>query len=421
MRIDGAAADYWAASSVAGAGDFNGDGRGDVVVGAEYAQNRHDTDSGVAYVVYGSRSDDPADVDLAALGRRGMRIDGAQTMDGAGGSVAAAGDFNGDGRDDVIVGAKYAPGGREAGIAYVVYGRKAADPPDVELRKLGARGIRLDGSRVPDRKLTDAGTSVAGAGDVNGDGRDDVIVGAPLADHHHRFTGSAFIVYGTKRRDPADVDLAALGRRGMRIDGARSGDEVGSSVAAAGDVNDDGRDDVIIGVGMTDWYGARTSRNAYVVYGRPSADPANVDLADLGARGMRIRGANPKENAGQSVAAAGDLNGDGCDDVILGAPDATQNARTDSGSAYVVYGQRARDPVDVDLAAPGTRGLRIDGAVAGDDAGFSVAGGADVTGDGRDDIIIGAPAKGTTRSGAAYVVSGIAPTIARAWSPATNE
>jgi hypothetical protein len=265
VRIDGAAANEGAGVSVAAAGDVNGDGRDDVLVGAELVSNNGRLFSGSAYVVYGAAS--PVEVDLAALGARGFRIDGAAASDRAGWSVAAAGDVNGDGRDDVLVGAPFASNnGRESsGSAYVVYGEQAADPADVDLASLGGRGFRIDGAPGDATGGDHAGGSVAAAGDVNGDGRDDVLVGADSDGNNGPSSGSAYVVYGTA--NPVNVDLASLGDRGFRIDGAAGGDRAGWSVAGVGDVNGDGRDDVVVGALNADNNGRMDSGSAYVVYG----------------------------------------------------------------------------------------------------------------------------------------------------------
>jgi hypothetical protein len=171
---------------------------------------------------------------------------------------------------------------------------------------------------------------VAGAGDVNGDGRDDVIIGAPAADNNVRTSsGSSYVVYGSQ--SPATLDLNALGAaQGFRLDGAAASDVSGSSVAGAGDVNGDGRDDVIVAAPRNG------SGSSYVVYG--SQSPGTVDLNALGAaQGFRIDGAAAGDQSGTAVAGAGDVNGDGRGDVILGAYFAGNNGRFHSGSSYVVY------------------------------------------------------------------------------------
>ena len=415
IRLDGAVDANNAGYSVAGAGDVNGDGRDDVIVGAPGASNNGRDFSGSAYVVFGSAS--PTSVDLLAANfplSKGFRIDGAADGEQAGWSVAGAGDVNGDGRDDVIVGAPGASnnGRNFSGSAYVVLG--SASPTNVDLLPANfplSKGFRIDGAVAGDA----AGVSVAGAGDVNGDGRDDVIAGAFNASNNGRnFSGSAYVVYGSA--SPTNVDLLAANfplSTGFRIDGAVASDQAGISVAGAGDVNGDGRDDVIVGVPNAGNNGRDFSGSAYVVLG--SASPTNVDLLPANfplSKGFRVDGAVASDNAGYSVAGAGDVNGDGRDDVIVGAPGADNNSRTGSGSAYVVYGSAS--PTNVDLLAanfPLSKGFRIDGAVANDSAGRSAAAAGDVNGDGRDDVIVGAPgADNNSRpgSGSAYVVYGSA-------------
>ncbi|HET9322326.1 MAG TPA: integrin alpha [Gaiellaceae bacterium] len=399
IRIDGAAEGDNAGVSVAGAGDVNGDGRADVVVGAHFADNNSRADSGSASIVFGRAT--PRTVDLARLGQAGIRIDGAAAGDLAGWSVAGAGDVNADGRADVLVGARGADTNDRAGSgsAYVVFGRAA--PGVVDLAALGPAGFRIDGAAAGD----EAGGSVAGAGDLNGDGRADVLVGARLAGNNGReFSGSAYVVFG--RAAPKTVDLAALGQQeGFRIDGAAADDLAGHSVAAAGDVNGDGRGDTLVGTRYARNNGREFSGSAYIVFGR--AAPQNVDLAALGQAGFRIDGAAAGDFAAGSVADAGDMNGDGRADVLVGARGADNNGRLGSGSAYVVFGKAT--PGTIDLTALGSAGFRIDGAASSDRAGYSVAGAGDPNGDGRADVLVGAHYarnNGRRFSGSAYLVFG---------------
>ena len=334
VRIVGAAAGDHSGVSVASAGDVNGDGWTDLVVGAPDADPSSRTDAGSSYVIYGSAS--PADVDLRSLGVRGFRIDGAAAEDSSGHSVAPAGDINGDGYADVIVGAPYAdpPSRSTAGSSYVIYGK--ASPSNVDLASpLGSNGFRIEGAAAGDL----SGSSVASAGDINGDGRTDVIVGAPWADPFSRTSaGSSYVVYG--KASPSDVDLASpLGSSGFRIDGVADSTFSGDSVAAAGDINGDGRADVIVGAPLSDPSSRTNAGSSYVVYG--TASPSNVDLASLGSSGFRIDGAAAGDSSGDSVAPAGDINGDGRADVIVGASGASPFSRTGAGSSYVIYGFRS--------------------------------------------------------------------------------
>ena len=268
-------------------------------------------------------------VDL--LTQANVTLNGVAAGDYSGRSVASAGDVNGDGLADVIVGAPYAdPSSRfSAGSSYVIYG--TASPSDVDLTSLGSSGFRIDGATANDS----SGYSVASAGDVNGDGLADVIVGAPYAAPFSRSSaGSSYVIYGAA--SPSNVDLASLGSSGFRIDGAAADDNSGWSVASAGDVNGDGRADVIVGAYRASPSSRSTAGSSYVIYG--TASPSNVDLASLGSGGFRIDGAAANDNSGYSVASAGDVNGDGRADVIVGAYRASPFSRSTAGSTYVIYG-----------------------------------------------------------------------------------
>ena len=396
LRIDGATASDKAGASVAGAGDVNGDGLADLLIGAP----ERAFGAGAAYVVFGRET--PANVDLGALGRDAFRISGAAADDRSGGAVAGAGDVNGDGLADVLIGAELTDnnGRSDSGSAYVVFGQRSA--VNIDLANLGDGGFRIDGAAAGD----DAGASVASAGDMNADGLADLLVGANGADPNGGASGSAYVVFG--RRASTNVDLAALGTGGFRMDGVLSGDFAGSAVAAAGDMNTDGRPDVLVGAFGADNNGRSSSGSAYVVFGQQV--PANVELSALGRGGFRVDGAAFGDSAGISLAPAGDLNADGRPDILIGASRTGNNGRLLSGSAYVVFGQQA--PTNVDLAVLGGSGFRVDGAAFGDFAGDSVASGGDVNGDGLLDILVGASGaenNGRPGSGSIFAVLGRSP------------
>ncbi len=396
FRIVGNAAYDWTGWSVASAGDVNGDGYDDVVLGAPFVDGSSEGDVGAAYVVFGSA--EPTDVDLASITVEGIRIDGIAGYDWTGNSVAGAGDINADGYSDVIVGAPYAdaPGRDDAGVSFVIFG--SDKPSDVDLAALTTEGVRIDGAAEFDL----SGTSVAGAGDVNADGYPDVLIGAYKADVVGGWDGGAtFVVFGSEK--PADLDLASLSGRGFRIDGVAQNDQSGWAVAGAGDVNHDSYADILIGAPKADNNDRTNSGSSYIVFG--SEEPDHVDLAALGERGFRIDGAAAGDTTGRSVSGIGDINSDTLRDVIVGSPFAAPNSRTNAGSSFVVYGKT--DTHTVDLASPGERGFRIDGAATNDTSGEAVAGPGDVNSDGSPDILIGASGadnNGRSVSGSSYLI-----------------
>ncbi len=319
--------------SVASAGDVNGDGFADVIIADPRASA-----SGSSYVVFGKASGFRAAINLSSLdGTNGFRLDGVAAGDGIFGiSVAGAGDVNGDGFADVIIGVPGAdPHGRYSGSSYVVFGKASGFQAAINLSSLdGTNGFGLYGVAVRDL----SGYTVAGAGDVNGDGFDDVIVGAVLAAPHGSDSGSSYVVFGKASGFTASIDLSSLdGTNGFRLDGVAAGDRSGDWVAGAGDVNGDGFVDVIIGAFTADPHGSQ-SGSSYVVFGKSSGFAASIDLSSLnGGNGFRLDGVAASDYSG-SVASAGDVNGDGFADVIIGAYGADPHG-VYSGSSYVVFGR----------------------------------------------------------------------------------
>src|SRR5262245_15734114 len=408
FKLSGAAADDTSGMSVASAGDVNGDGFADLIVGAYGAAPNGNGYSGASYVLFGKASGFAPNIDLSTLdGTTGFKLSGAAADDFSGRSVASAGDVNGDGFADVIVGAPGAdPHGAESGASYVVFSQASGFAAHIDLSTLdGTTGFKLSGAAADDK----SGSSVASAGDINGDGFADVIVGAFAADPHGNYSGASYVVFGQASGFAANIDLSTLdGTTGFKLSGAVAYDSSGRSVASAGDVNGDGFADLIVGAPFTLANGNNPGAS-YVVFGQASGFAPNIDLSTLdGATGFKLSGAPGDHFTGRSVASAGDVNGDGFADLIVGAYWADPHG-SQSGASYVVFGKASGFVANIDLSTlDGATGFKLSGEAAGDRSGISAASAGDVNGDGFADLIVGAQNADPhgSSSGASYVVFG---------------
>ena len=337
--ITGEAAGNQFGYSVSYAGDINGDGFSDVIAGAF----GYGTNTGRAYLFdYFMKGHIIPEITFTS--------ESSSILFGV--SVSAAGDVNGDGYSDVIVGAdRYSS---NTGRAYIYFGREILNNiPDVTLTGEAA-GIYF-------------GTSVSTAGDVNGDGFSDVIVGAS---NYNTNTGRAYLYYGG-----ASMNNVADGV----MTGETTNNYFGLSVATAGDVNGDGYCEWIIGA---KGYSSYTGR-AYLYYGGASMN----NIADV-----IMTGATTINQFGFSVSTAGDVNGDGFSDVIVGA----NGYSTNTGRAYLFFGGSSMDNM---------ADVTITGEAQGNSFGSSVSGAGDVNGDGYSDVIAGAPYY-NSGNGRAYIFFG---------------
>jgi len=342
-------------NAVAGV-DLNGDGYSDILVGSPQ-NDAAGSDAGRAYIFFGGPGAD---------GTADLFMTGAATDDWFGIDVAKAGDVNGDGFDDFMVAAYHQDAaGSDAGRVYLYYGGPGVNT---------VPNLTLDGEAAFDY----FGISVRGAGDVNGDGFDDVIVGAYANDNGGAGAGAAYIFYGGAAMDAA-ADLV--------LTGEAVNDHFGIAVSGAGDVNGDGFDDVLVGASDNDAGGLGSGR-AYVFFGGPGTD----DVPDL-----TLTGEAADSYFGAAVASAGDVNADGFGDVMVGSA-ANDAGGSDAGRAYVYFGGPGADDVaDVIMT----------GVASNDYLGTSVAGAGDVNEDGFGDVVVGAPGvdTGGNEAGGAYVYS----------------
>ncbi len=280
-------------------------------------------------------------------------------LDQSGYSVSTAGDVNGDGFDDLLIGARFgdalANSKTYAGESYVVFGA-ASLPGTIDLVTLGQpgqpSGITIFGADAQDR----SSVSLSNAGDINGDGFDDLIIGAPLADalgNAKSSAGESYVIFGGSLLPPT-IDLAnltALGPTvGITIFGAEANDRSGYSVSNAGDVNGDGFDDLLVGAVYADAVGntKNIAGESYLIFGKADwSTTATIDLGNLSALGptvgIPIFGAEANDQSGRSVSSAGDVNGDGFDDFLIGAPrsNGIGNLEGYAGESYLIFGSNS--------------------------------------------------------------------------------
>ncbi|MBK7948479.1 MAG: NF038122 family metalloprotease [Deltaproteobacteria bacterium] len=352
--------------AVATAGDVNGDGYDDVIVGAPL-YDAGTADEGAAFVFLGSAFG----VDQVNPLQAHAQLEGNQLAAQMGNSVASAGDVNGDGYGDVIVGsALFNAGQADEGAAWIYLGSSTGIPD-------GGPATAHAGFES-NQTNAQMGFSVATAGDVNGDGYDDVIVGAPFYDDGSLDEGMAFLYHGSATGFAFGSPTTANTRLASNQIDAR----FGVDVASAGDVDGDGLSDVIVGAHTYD-AGSIDEGGAFVFRGNAAG------IADASPATAHARLESNQANAlfGFSVASAGDVNGDGLSDVIVGALAYDfQPGDADMGAAFVFAGS-ATGIADGSAATAATQ---IHQDQAGAQFGRSVASAGDVNGDGYSDLIVGA-------------------------------
>jgi hypothetical protein len=399
---------------VSTAGDVNGDNIDDIIISAFRGDPNGNNNAGEVYIVFGRDTGFPPTLELSQLnGLNGFTITGAEAGDLLGFSISSAGDINNDGLDDIIIGAAFADrnGFETVGEAYVIFGGFEF-PNTINVSNLvGVNGFTLQdstlglGSRL--------GNAVNNLGDINGDGIDDLIVTAAFSDVNGiENAGTSYVLFGRDGEFEANLELSQLnGNNGFIVNGLAVEDTLGRSAAGAGDINDDGLNDIVIGVSRGDPNGIENAGQAYVIFGSNTGFPAIFDPSLLnGNNGFVVNGTNAGDIVGASVSSAGDFNGDGIDDLFIGTPEASPDGVNRTGEGYIIFGRR--DPFTATLeisALNGENGLFINGANNGDRLGSSVNSAGDINNDGVGDLVISATEadpNGINGAGTSYVIFG---------------
>ncbi|MEM8790710.1 MAG: Ig-like domain-containing protein [Pseudomonadota bacterium] len=390
--------------------DINGDGVGDFAITAYDS-----TGPGRVFVIFGQDGGFGSGFDLATLdGTNGFEVTGSENPDivnpGRFGTGLAGADLNGDGFDDLIIGApNLSTSVYSYGKSYVLFSSADGFEASISVDELnGTNGFALSG-----HEESRSGQSIASAGDFNYDGVEDIIIGAPgtVLGSSDYGEGSAFVVFGSTEARPAEILLENLnGSDGIALTGEVDFEQAGFSVSGGGDFNGDGIADVIIGNAYAEnSYTGLT----YVVFGSDEAfDPVvglSADALD-GNNGFVIEGADPFDAAGRSVANIGDVNGDELDDILVGAYYTSVDGSNGVGQSYIIFGSESGFGGSIAVAdLDGSNGLILNGVAASDYSGYSVSGAGDVNGDGIGDILIGAfraDPSGRNAAGETYVLFG---------------
>jgi Tol biopolymer transport system component len=449
LTLTGTDPSAFVGKTVARAGDLNGDGIADIAIGAP-DEDVNGADSGAAYIVFGSALLDEAAPGPLSLGNLascstpplcGIVLRGAAPGDRAGTSVSYAGDLNGDGKNDLIVGAPGAsPLGRaQAGIVYLIYGPLSAGTYDLSaVGTTALPGVVFHGEASGDR----AGEALSWWEDDFG--IDDLLIGAPGATPNDEFglplqhAGYVYAIHGgTANLVPGPtagvIDLSRAANNqinqlnGVVFVGSRVEQNIGRSVTGAADINGDGIPDIAFGARHEAWVvpgdgpktvsGTSQPKRPQVLsptaLGR--APGSNDAVLQFGA--FVYTEGSEGDLGGLNVGGAGDVNHDGYDDLVIGAPEADVSGKIDAGKAYIVFGSPSPAASEIHLSDVGhtTPGITLSGLEAGDALGTSVGGGGgDVNGDFISDAIVGAPYADSRpatpqNAGETYVISPLAP------------
>ena len=373
IAVTGEADQDLAAGAMALVGDMDNDNYPTIAIGA-VGQDAGGTEAGAVYLIEGPGL---SDLELADE----ITLIGEIAGDYAGVSVAGAGDVNADGRMDLIIGANgQDAGGSASGAAYLLFGPISVDTD------LSYADTRMAGAAAGNK----AGTAVGGGSDLNSDGYDDMIVGAPYATSNGKYTGAAYIVLG-----PVDDNSFSLADGDAKLVGEDAGDLAGYAVALVGDTDNDGYEDIVVGAPGSD-KGSSQAGAFFIVSGQAASGTIS-----LGSAQARVYGNSENDWLGSATANGGDLDDDGYGDVLVSARFA-DGTYSNIGAGYAILGPISGSLTvsDCDIAVVGTQ--------ANDYAGDSIAGAGDVTQDGIDDFLVGVPGSddNADNGGAVFLVPG---------------
>lgn len=392
--------------SISNVGDINGDGINELAMMANEAETPGLVDNGITYIMFG-RQTYPAVVSLSTFdgSHGGFTIHGKFAGDRAS-DVSAAGNFNGDNFNDLIVGTQaHDPGVTNAGAAYVIFGTDQGFPAILDLGDIdGSNGVAFWGENGGDI----AGYKVSGAGDIGGDGSGDVMIAAIKESSDASNAGAVYVVYGKRQSWPASISLDQLdGANGFKLTGEEEFNYLGLSLSGNADFNADGKDDMLMGAHFTNT-DTTVYFKTYVLFGSDNPMPAIQSIDTAADLVIKTTPTSSHNDSFFDTAFVGDLNADSITDLAMNDP-RNSEVGNDSGAVYVVYG--APDFTVSELLTDQLsvhQGFKILGGNWNDLLGNAISTAGDINHDGVNDLLLGAHMTDNTdtNAGSAYVIYG---------------
>jgi len=313
------------------AGDVNGDGFDDFLIGAYADEEPAGGSTGQTYLILGKETGWTMDT---SLDDSDASFWGESGADWSGTSVSGAGDVNNDGYDDILIGASdNDAGGNAAGQTYLILGKETGWQKDVSLGD-------SDASFLGEANVDYSGISVSGPGDLNGDGYDDILIGASNNDEGGDNFGQTYVIFGKGSGWAMDTSIDVADASYI---GQHSGSWTGRPVKGAGDVNGDGYNDFLIGDSYDD-EGGNNAGQTFLIHGKQDGWQRDILLNETE---ISLIGEKSGDQVGYSVFGGGDVNGDGNDDIIIGAPGNDEGGGAGAGQAYLISIGGFSEPLEV--------------------------------------------------------------------------
>jgi predicted transcriptional regulator len=381
-----------AGNDVSGDGDINGDGYDDIIINS-FRNSENGFWTGQTYILFGKPSGWTRNT---PLDKADASYQGVVPWDMIGAQIDCDGDLNGDGYDDIVISDYFSSeNALEAGRVFIIFGRASNWSMDRSI-------LEADAWFLGENEYDHAGFDVDIVGDVNNDGFDDLLIGAPGRVAETPDAGQAYLIFGKPTGWSKGMPLSEANASFV---GEYSVDRAGQRVEGVGDVNNDNFDDFFISSMLND-EGANQSGQIYLIFGKSSGWEMGVNLSNADASFL---GEGVLDYAGMALSGGGDVNGDGFDDFVIGSGNNDEgggdpsNEMDGAGQAYLFYGKESGWTMDINLSDADASFI---GEYRWDNAGSAVALSGDLDGDGHDDLLIGAPYnnEATTAAGQVYLI-----------------